>query len=117
MKVTFTFSAESQAHKAIEAIMCKMKFYEESRVATGGYMSEPAIMVTYSGAIMPSAFEFGQNNYYVMFPAGSEGTYFQYYSLLCPEGFQTNDIAQFQKNIDRIISRNHFEVKSLDIPK
>lgn len=114
MKLTFTVQPESWAHKAIEAIMFRMKFSEESRVASGGYMSDPVIIVTYSGAIVPSALEFGQKNYYVKFPVGSEGTYYQFYSLLCPEGFQTNDIAKFQAKIESRTKQDTVEVEQFN---
>lgn len=94
MKVTFSVGLESQQHKAIHAIMTSLKFFEESRVATGGYMSEPILLITYSGAITPSYWEQASRNLYVEYH--DKDGYYYYYSILIPDGYRTNKIVDFK---------------------
>lgn len=104
MKKTFSVSLENE-HVLI-ALMNDLQFEEVGRIATGGMMSPPQLLLTFEG---------DEDNYhengYVVVPSDRAG-YSTYHSLIRLDGHFTNDISQFIK-YHKSLLRASIEVKKL----
>lgn len=99
MKKTIIVYPESRQHRAIEAIMQKMKFEEMERFVTGGLHCSERLVITYEG---------NTNNFddklYVEFDNGMNGNVRMlptFVSLDAPDGFVCDDIEAFKLHIKK----------------
>jgi len=95
MKKTIAVSLEHEAK--VTLLMQKLTFEEIDRVATGGMMSSPCVLITFAGLK-----ENYHNKGYIFIPnediegkSKDKGTYF---SFKYPDGIWCNNIFDFIKN-------------------
>lgn len=98
-KTKKTFSVSLGKEIYLIALMERMGWQEESRIPTGGYMSEERLMITFQGL----AEDYTVNDY-IKVPSLPQGDkeYFHFYSVLVPNGYYTNSVENFKKEHDRM---------------
>ena len=96
--ISKTISVSLGSENYVIALMNKIGFKEEIRVATGGQMSDDHLMMTFGGYDL----DYHENDYVKVDGKNDRGDY--YYSLRCPNGYYAtdfNDFKEFHKNSDR----------------
>ena len=93
-KITIAVTLENV--EKLEFLMSKIKFLENSRVATGGMMSTPLLLIEFQG---------DEDTYhekgYIVEKAKSEWSSDTYFTIKNPDGSGFKTLDEFLKNINK----------------
>lgn len=91
-KTTIAVSLENV--EKLEFLMSKIKFIENSRVATGGMMSTPCLLIEFQGAK-----ETYHENGYIVEKAESQWGNDTYFTIKNPEGLRFKTLEDFKEHL------------------
>ena len=103
IKKTISIALENE--KYIQVLMSKIKFVENSRVATGGMMSSPILLIEFQG---------DENDYhekgYIVEKSKKEWLEDMYYTLKNPNGFPFKTLNNFIEEQNKDADFNYSEL-------
>lgn len=105
MKKTITVLPNSNQLKAIETLMKSIGFKEIDRFITGGLHSATELILTFEG----DEKDYHENEFVKI--SASNDDYYYFFSLSCTDGYYTNDLDVFKKQIKK--SNNTLEIHKL----
>lgn len=91
-KIKKTFVVEVENERYLTALMNELEFKEIERVASGGMMSAPILIMTFEG----DEGSYHENDY-IKEEAKSDWDVSRFYSLRFPDGRLTNSLEDFKK--------------------
>lgn len=102
-KITTAVALENV--EKLEFLMSKIKFMENSRVATGGMMSSPCLLIEFQG---------DEDTYhekgYIVEKAKSEWSSDTYFTIKQPDGSSFKTLDEFIKNLNEKVEFDYNEV-------
>ena len=90
-KITIAVTLENE--EKLQFLMSKIKFMENSRVATGGMMSTPCLLIEFQGDE-----DTYHENGYIVEKAKSEWSSDTYFTIKNPDGSSFKTLDEFIKN-------------------
>lgn len=103
-KITIAVTLENV--EKLEFLMSKIKFVENSRIATGGMMSTPLLLMEFQG---------DEDNYhekgYIVEKSKSEWSSDTYFTIKNPDGSGFKTLDEFLKNKNEKVEFNYNEVE------
>ena len=92
-KITIAVALENEKH--LQLLMSKIKFIENSRLATGGMMSAPCLLIEFQGDE-----DLYHEKGYILKKPQNGGISNSCFTIKNPDGISLDDFIRFNKSLD-----------------